>query len=67
MLCNIGLSTMRIVSPVIGGFHSILIHMRTLGGQLYAYYCFMPCASEHISLNCIYFQVNINFISIMNI
>ena len=30
-------------------------------------YCFMPCASEKISLNCIYFQANISVISIMNI
>ena len=51
----------------IGGFHSILTHRYTLGGQLYAYYCFMPCGSEQISLNCIYFQASISLISIMNI
>ena len=51
----------------IGGFHSILIHRQILGGHLYAYYCFMPCGSEQISLNCIFFQANISLISIMNI
>ena len=33
---------------------SILIHGQTLGGQLYAYYCFTPCGSEQISLKIAY-------------
>ena len=35
----------------ISGFHSILIHSKTLGGQLYAYYRCLPShGSEQISL-----------------
>ena len=52
---------------LIGGFHSILIPRKTLEAQLCAYCRFMSCGREQISLNCIYFQLNISSILMINI
>ena len=43
---------------LIGGFHSILLHGTTLGGQLYTYCRFVPCGSEQISSNCVHMLPN---------
>ena len=40
------------------------IHKEPLGSLLYAFFRFMPCGSEQISLNCMYFQLNISSIPI---
>ena len=45
---------------LIGEFHQILKHRESPVGRLYAYGHFMLWASEQISLNCIYFQTNLN-------
>ena len=39
----------------IGGFHFILKHRETLGGQLHAYCRFMLYRNKQTSLDCIYF------------
>ena len=68
-LCNIKFSAFDVIMKevyCIGGFHSILKHREMLGGQLHAYSRFMPCRSEQIWLNCVYFQPNIRSIARMN-
>ena len=53
------------LTSMVGGFHSILIR-RTLGGQLWIYFCFVPCRTKQISSNCIYFLANTRSIPIIN-
>ena len=45
---------------------SFTVHRKTLGGQLHAYCCFVPCGNEQILQNCIYIPPNIRSIHIIN-
>ena len=65
--CNLNEGPVVTTDLTLTRFHSILIHKKTIGGQPYAYCCFIPCGSEQMSLNCIFFQLNISPIPILNI
>ena len=58
------LSTKNLCSIV--GFHSVLSHRKTLGGQIYTYCVYVICGSERISLNCIYMLPNTRSIPMIN-